>query len=151
MCVRAWAEQSREVANMEAYRVWVLYGYLACPAELLHGHAADILAAELKNTYLVPLFRDEVIYIHDEYQQYVLPKIVDRGKMAKAGRSRSRDLEIEYRGTRVAKKRITDALEVALATMEGLHKQRRVMLKQELSRLLLLFADQPGLLPPVIL
>jgi len=35
-------QRAQDLANVTAYREWVLYGYLVCPDELLHVTSIDI-------------------------------------------------------------------------------------------------------------
>jgi hypothetical protein len=53
-------QRAQDLANIDTYREWVLLGYLVCPVELLRVRAVDIAMVILKESLLLPLFRDEV-------------------------------------------------------------------------------------------
>eukprot|EP00249_Psilotum_nudum_P015741 c25499_g1_i2 orf=223-4398(+) len=142
--------RAQELVNVECYRDWVILGYLVCPAELLRSNGMDIAMAVLKDTLVLPLFRDEYILVHEEYQLYVLPKIAESKKVAKAGRTKQRDADQEYSLAKQVERRICDVHDLATARAESVHRERRTILKQELSQMVLFFMDQPSLLAPNI-
>jgi NCK-associated protein 1 len=98
--------RAQDLANIDTYREWVLLGYLVCPVELLRVRAVDIAMVILKESLLLPLFRDEYIFLHEEYQQHVLPRIVESKKLAKAGRSKARDADAEYNLAKLVEKQM---------------------------------------------
>ncbi|KAE9461836.1 hypothetical protein C3L33_06257, partial [Rhododendron williamsianum] len=65
-------ERAQDLANVTSYREWVLFGYLVCPDELLRVTSIDIA-----------LF-------------YVLPRILESKKMAKSGRTKQKEADLEY-------------------------------------------------------
>lgn len=50
----------------------------------------------------MPLFRNECVYVHEEYAQYVLPRLADLEKVAKSQRG---DVD-EERAAKAARKAI---------------------------------------------
>jgi hypothetical protein len=48
----------------------------------------------------------QYIFLHDEYQQHVLPHIVELKKQAKAERSKARDADAEYHLAKSIEKQI---------------------------------------------
>jgi NCK-associated protein 1 len=48
----------------------------------------------------------QYILLHEEYQQYVLPRIAESKKLAKAGRSKGRDADAEYNLAKQVEKQI---------------------------------------------
>ncbi|KAG0587429.1 hypothetical protein KC19_2G163800 [Ceratodon purpureus] len=140
--------RAQELVNIESYREWALIGYLVCPTELLRPGAVDIASVLLKESLILPLFRDEYILLHEEYQQYVLPRIAESKKLAKAGRSKGRDADAEYNLAKQVEKQICDAQDTAINNADAAHKEHRLLLKQEIGRMLLFFSDQPTLLAP---
>lgn len=48
----------------------------------------------------------QYILIHEEYQQYVLPRIAESKKLAKAGRAKGRDADAEYNLAKQVEKQI---------------------------------------------
>ncbi|XP_024388834.1 probable protein NAP1 isoform X3 [Physcomitrium patens] len=140
--------RAQELVNIEAYREWVLIGYLVCPTELLRPGAVDIALVLLKESILLPLFRDEYVLLHEEYQHYVLPRIAESKKLAKAGRAKGRDADVEYNLAKQVEKQICDAQDTAINNADSAHREHRLLLKQEIGRMLLFFSDQPTLLAP---
>eukprot|EP00250_Pteridium_aquilinum_P014737 c22167_g1_i1 orf=670-4797(-) len=141
--------RAQDLAHMDSYQNWVLFGYLVCPSELLRGSGIDIAMAMLRDTLVLPLFRDEFILLHDEYQLHVLPKIDESKRSAKAGR-KQKDSDQEYILAKQVKKMISDAHDLAISRAESNHRERRTFLRQELSRMVLFFSDQPSLIAPNI-
>lgn len=48
----------------------------------------------------------QYILLHEEYQQYVLPRIAESKKLAKAGRAKGRDADVEYNLAKQVEKQI---------------------------------------------
>ncbi|KAL2631653.1 hypothetical protein R1flu_016339 [Riccia fluitans] len=142
--------RAQDLAHIEAYREWVLFGYLVCPSELLRTNGIEIAMAILRETLVLTLFRDEVLLVHEEYQQYVLPKIAESKKLAKAGRTKGREADAEYNQAKQVEKNICEVQEISITTCDNVHREHRMFLKQELSRMVIFFTDQPTLLAPNI-
>lgn len=51
----------------------------------------------------MPLFRDECVYIHEEYAQYVLPRLAELEKQAK---SQKGEVDEELRAAKAARRAI---------------------------------------------
>ncbi|KAG0472039.1 hypothetical protein HPP92_016585 [Vanilla planifolia] len=83
-------ERAQDLANVTAYREWVLLGYLVCPDELLRVTSIDIAMVVLKENLIITVFRDEYLLLHEEYLHYVLPKVLESKKMAKYGRAKQK-------------------------------------------------------------
>lgn len=142
--------RAQDLANVTAYREWVLYGYLVCPDELLRVTSIDIAMVVLKENLVLTLFRDEYVLLHEEYQLYVLPRILESKKMAKSGRAKQKEADLEYNVAKQVEKMICEVQEQAVVTCDAIHRERRILLKQEIGRMVLFFADQPSLLAPNI-
>nr|CAD1842375.1 unnamed protein product [Ananas comosus var. bracteatus] len=142
--------RAQDLANVTSYREWVVLGYLVCPDELLRVTSIDIAMVVLKENLILPLFRDEFVLLHEEYQLYVLPRIVESKKMAKSGRAKQKEADLEYNVAKQVEKMLSEVHEQALISCEALHRERRILLKQEIGRMVLFFADQPSLLAPNI-
>eukprot|EP01018_Ginkgo_biloba_P029851 Gb_16727 [translate_table: standard] len=142
--------RAQDLANVNAHREWVLLGYLVCPSELLRITGIDIATAVLKENLVLTLYRDECILLHEEYQQYVLPKILESKKMAKAGRTKQKEADVEYNLAKQVEKMICDVHDQAILYADAVHRERRTFLKQEIGRMVLFFTDQPSLLAPNI-
>ncbi|CAM6099238.1 unnamed protein product [Calypogeia fissa] len=142
--------RAQDLAHIDAYREWVLFGYLVCPSELLRTNGIEIAMAILRETLVLFLFRDESILVHEEYQHHVLPKIAESKRLAKTGRVKGREADVEYNQAKQVEKSILEVQEIAIATCDNVHREQRMFLKQELGRMILFFSDQPTLLAPNI-
>ncbi|KAK4710641.1 hypothetical protein R3W88_005154 [Solanum pinnatisectum] len=142
--------RAQDLANVTSYREWVLFGYLVCPDELLRVTSIDIASIVLKENLVLPLFRDEYILLHEDYQLYVLPRILESKKMAKSGRTKQKEADLEYSVAKQVEKMISDVHDQALFSCDAIHRERRIFLKQEIGRMVLFFSDQPSLLAPNI-
>lgn len=142
--------RAQDLANVTSYREWVLFGYLVCPDELLRVTSIDIALVVLKENLVLTLFRDEYILLHEDYQLYVLPRILESKRMAKSGRTKQKEADLEYSVAKQVEKMISEVHEQALYSCDAMHHERRIMLKQEIGRMVLFFSDQPSLLAPNI-
>ncbi|XP_074286130.1 protein NAP1 [Silene latifolia] len=142
--------RAQDLANVTSYREWVLLGYLVCPDELLRVASIDIALVVLKENLVLTLFRDEYILLHEEYQRYVLPRILESKKIAKAGRTKQKEADLDYSVAKQVEKMISEVHEQAFLCCDVIHHERRILLKQEIGRMVLFFTDQPSLLAPNI-
>ncbi|PAN33522.1 hypothetical protein PAHAL_6G027000 [Panicum hallii] len=142
--------RAQDLANVTSYREWVLLGYLVCPDELLRVTSIDVAMVVLKENLILPLFRDEYILLHENYQLYVLPKVLESKRMAKSGRTKQKEADLEYNVAKQVEKMLTEVHEQALVSCDAMHRERRILLKQEIGRMVLFFTDQPSLLAPNI-
>ncbi|XP_020589634.1 probable protein NAP1 isoform X1 [Phalaenopsis equestris] len=142
--------RAQDLANVTAYREWVLLGYLVCPDELLRVTSIDISMVVLKENLIITLFRDEYVLLHEDYLLYVLPKVLESKKMAKYGRAKQKEADLEYNVAKQVEKMLSEVHEQAIISCDGIHRERRILLKQEIGRMVLFFADQPSLLAPNI-
>ncbi|KAL2524781.1 Protein NAP1 [Abeliophyllum distichum] len=104
----------------------------------------------LKENLVLTLFRDEYILLHEDYQLYVLPRILESKKMAKYGRTKQKEADLEYSVAKQVERMISEVHEQALLSCDAIHCERRILLKQEIGRMVLFFTDQPSLLAPNI-
>ncbi|XP_043699376.1 protein NAP1-like isoform X2 [Telopea speciosissima] len=142
--------RAQDLANVNSYREWVLLGYLVCPDELLRITSIDIALAALKENLILTLFRDEYVLLHEDYQFYVLPRVLESKKMAKSGRAKQKEADLEYSVAKQVEKMLSEVHEQALISCDAIHRERRILLKQEIGRMVLFFTDQPSLLAPNI-
>ncbi|KAJ6688592.1 NCK-ASSOCIATED PROTEIN 1, partial [Salix koriyanagi] len=149
-CVIFTSQRARDLANVTSYREWVLLGYLVCPDELLRVNSIDIAMVVLKENLIHTVFRDEYALLHEDYQLYVLPRILELKKMAKCGRTKQREADLEYSVAKHVEKMISEVHEQSLLSFDAIHHERRILLKQEIGRMVLFFTDQPSLLAPNI-
>ncbi|XP_022927151.1 protein NAP1 [Cucurbita moschata] len=142
--------RAQDLANVTSYREWVLFGYLVCPDELLRVTSIDIALVVLKENLILSLFRDEFIHLHEDYQLYVLPRVLESKKMAKSGRTKQKEADLEYSVAKQVEKMISEIQEQAIVACDAIHHERRIFLKQEIGRMVIFFSDQPSLLAPNI-
>ncbi|KAJ4702490.1 Protein NAP1 [Melia azedarach] len=142
--------RAQDLANVTSYREWVLLGYLVCPDELLRVTSIDIALVVLKENLVLSLFRDEYVLLHEDYQLYVLPRILESKRMAKSGRAKQKEADMEYSVAKQVEKMISEVHEQAILSCDLIHRERRILLKQEIGRMVLFFTDQPSLLAPNI-
>lgn len=142
--------RAQDLANVTSYREWALFGYLVCPDELLRVTSIDIALVVLKENLVLTLFRDEHILLHEDYHLYVLPRILESKKMAKSGRTKQKEADLEYSVAKQVEKMISEVHDQAIMSCDVIHRERRTLLKQEIGRMVLFFTDQPSLLAPNI-
>lgn len=142
--------RAQDLANVTAYREWVLFGYLVCPDELLRVTSIDVALVVLKENLVLTLYRDEYILLHEDYLLYVLPRILESKKMAKSGRTKQKEADLEYSVAKQVERMLSEVHEQAISSCDALHHERRILLKQEIGRMVLFFTDQPTLLAPNI-
>ncbi|CAI0401810.1 unnamed protein product [Linum tenue] len=142
--------RAQDLANVTSYREWVLLGYLVCPDELLRVTSIDIAQVVLKENLILTVFRDEYVLLHEDYQLYVLPRVLESKKMAKSGRAKQKEADLEYSVAKQVEKMISEVHDQALVSCDVIHRERRILLKQEIGRMVMFFTDQPSLLAPNI-
>ncbi|KAI7993243.1 putative protein NAP1 [Camellia lanceoleosa] len=96
--------RAQDLANVTSYREWVLLGYLVCPDELLRVTSIDIALVNSRQFFFVSLY----VLLHEDYQLYVLPRILKSKKMAKFGRTKQKEADLEYIVAKQVEKMIRD-------------------------------------------
>ncbi|CAL5425205.1 unnamed protein product [Camellia sinensis] len=122
-------ERAQDLANVTSYREWVLLGYLVCPDELLRVTSIDIALGL------------SIICVATD---------VGVKEDAKSGRTKQKEADLEYIVAKQVEKMISEVHEQALFSCDAIHRERRILLKQEIGRMVLFFTDQPSLLAPNI-
>lgn len=118
-----------ELIPYEVMERWVVFGYLVIFPELSDEDSFNRLKIALKHSYVVVLFRDEVIHIHSLLQSF---------------------LE-SFWTAKIASKRINEIKEtfsIACSQTPKIHADRRAYLRLALRELHLILSDEPGLLGP---
>lgn len=118
---------SCEYVSLETLDRWVIFGILL--NHQLLGQANQITSmwvSALESSWVVPLFRDEVIYIH-QYIQNAFEGLKGYGK-------------------RISE--VKDCYNHAVQKAALMHRERRKFLRTALKELAMIFTDQPGLLGP---
>eukprot|EP00002_Diphylleia_rotans_P015130 TRINITY_DN292_c0_g3_i1.p1 TRINITY_DN292_c0_g3~~TRINITY_DN292_c0_g3_i1.p1 ORF type:complete len:1146 (+),score=269.41 TRINITY_DN292_c0_g3_i1:50-3487(+) len=120
-----------ELVFLAKFYLWIVYGFLFCPKGI-KVECLDLLKVALSDGWVATIYRDEVLYVHDQFEElfgwYTIPTL----KQSKG------------------KKFVSEASAAAVQGSGEAHTQRRIYLKQELSQLYHLLSDRPGLLGPKI-
>ncbi|KAL5261551.1 hypothetical protein ACHWQZ_G007307 [Mnemiopsis leidyi] len=117
-----------KMISLEKLNEWILYGYLVCPSQL---NSSDQKAWKnaLSDSYIVTLFRDEVVNIHAMYI----------------------DVFERYKGHRKLVQMVQEAA-VSFAKDTYLkHQGRRSYLRLMLSEMINIVTSSPGLIAPKLL
>ncbi len=116
-----------EYLSLEAIERWIIFGFALChPALSQNQTANELWTLALSSGWILPLFRDEVLYIHN-YVQVFFEGIKGYGKKVNE---------------------IKDCYNNAVQNACILHRERRKFLRSAMRELNLLCSDQPGLLGP---
>lgn len=118
---------SCEYVSLETLDRWVIFGLLLNHQMLGQSNqVTSMWISSLESSWVIALFRDEVIYIH----QYI---------------------QIAFEGLKGYSKRISevkDCYNHAMQKAALMHRERRKFLRTALKELALILTDQPGLLGP---
>ncbi|XP_039297547.1 membrane-associated protein Hem isoform X2 [Nilaparvata lugens] len=117
---------SCEYLSLETIERWIIFGFMLCHHKLNKEQSNKLWLMALENSWVVTLFRDEVIYIH-AYIQTLFDGIKGYGK-------------------RVSE--VKDCYNQAIQKATYRHRERRKFLRTALKEMGLIFTDQPGLLGP---
>ncbi|KAK4469709.1 hypothetical protein MN116_006617 [Schistosoma mekongi] len=118
-----------ELIPYEVMERWVVFGYFLIYPELTDEESFNRLKVALRHSYVVVLFREEVIYIHSLLQSFLESAWVNK----------------------VGAKRISEIKEtfsIACSQTPKMHADRRAYLRLSLRQLHLILSDEPGLLGP---
>nr|CUU97887.1 hypothetical transcript [Hymenolepis microstoma] len=119
-----------ELLSYEVMERWVVFGFLLIgPAS---GEGDDSFARirlALRNSYVIVLFRDEVIHVHG-----LLTLFFESVWTGKSSSKRLSDIK--------------EAMSIAYSQAPGAHSDRRAYLRSSLRQLHSVLSDQPGLLGP---
>lgn len=116
-----------EYLSLETLERWIIFGFALCHPTLSQNQTANELwVLALSSGWVVPLFRDEVLYIHSYIQAF-------------------------FEGIKGYSKKVTEVKDCYNNAVQNaciIHRERRKFLRSALRELVLLSADQPGLLGP---
>jgi len=117
---------------------WIVYGFLLTPEQFAMPEPMDILKVALQQSYLVPLYLNEMHYIHAEYEN-----------MFSTYKSANKLLSKQFKKD---KKNFGEILAQSVQPTLGTKNRndRRTFIRHELQQLVLLMKDFPGLLGPKI-
>lgn len=116
---------------------WVVWGYYACPSAIINENSVTLLCDILKDNFVMPIYRDQVINVHEEFNSIFDKNIVWVKKEKGA-----------FKITKHKK-----AFKAATENLDGMkkaHEDMRVYLSHEVELLVELFNEFPSLLAPRI-
>ena len=121
---------------MDDYTTYVVYASLVCPTLLYRGDFMPLFKMVATDVLVVPLFRDHVLNVHTEFEALAgwFPTRSWTGAAAPKG------LKLKAVMREVAKE--------ATLTAGLKHRERRSYLRGEISTLIQLFNQLPGLIAP---
>lgn len=117
---------SCEYLALESMERWIIFGFMLCHQALSQEQPNKLWLSALESSWVVALFRDEVIYVH-AYIQGFFDSIKGYSK-------------------RISE--VKDAYNQAIQKATYRHRERRKFLRTALKELGLILTDQPGLLGP---
>lgn len=118
-----------ELIPYEIMERWVVFGYLLIFPELADEESFNRLKAVLRHSYVVVLFREEVLYVHA-----VLQSFFESVWTNKVGMKRVSEIK--------------ETFSIACSQSPKVHADRRAYLRSSLRQLHLVLSDEPGLLGP---
>eukprot|EP00002_Diphylleia_rotans_P027071 TRINITY_DN5416_c0_g1_i7.p1 TRINITY_DN5416_c0_g1~~TRINITY_DN5416_c0_g1_i7.p1 ORF type:complete len:1061 (+),score=180.95 TRINITY_DN5416_c0_g1_i7:43-3225(+) len=120
-----------ELVYLGQFQLWIIYGFLACPRAITE-ETQNILKAVLSDGWVIPIYRDEVMFTHAEFE-FIAEKTPN----------------LPVKNSKL-KKLINEAAVTAIQNSGPEHINRRIYLRQEIKGLVQLMQDRPGLLGPKI-
>lgn len=117
---------SCETLSLDRIERWVILGFTLCHTFLNQEQPSKLWITALESSWVLALFRDEVIYIHQYIQTF-------------------------FEGMKGYSKRVSEVKECynqAVQKAGYRHRERRKFLRTALKELGLILTDQPGLLGP---
>lgn len=116
-----------EYLSLEVIERWIIFGFSVChPILLTNQTANELWTLALSSGWVLPLFRDEVLYIHAYVQTFFE----------------------SMKGYSKKVSEVKDCYNNAVQVSTKTHRERRKFLCSALRELSLLCSDQPGLLGP---
>ncbi|XP_042450264.1 probable protein NAP1 isoform X2 [Zingiber officinale] len=82
----------------------------------------------LKEHLVQTLFRDEYDLLHEDYQLYLLPSILESKKLAKSGQAKQKYADLEYNVT----KQVEKMIRVCEAKSMSEEKEKKIGLRRSL-------------------
>uniref|UniRef100_A0A0A9YNG5 Membrane-associated protein Hem n=5 Tax=Lygus hesperus TaxID=30085 RepID=A0A0A9YNG5_LYGHE len=117
---------SCEFISLELVDKWIIFGFLLCHHKIGQDQGHKMWIGALESSWVIALFRDEVIYIHS-YVQTLFDSMKGYSK-------------------RISE--VKDCYSHAIQKATYRHRERRKFLRTALKELALMLTDQPGLLGP---
>lgn len=117
---------SCEYLSLDTLERWIIFGFMLCHQSLSQDQASKMWISALESSWVTPLFRDEVIYIHAYIQAFF----------------------DTLKGYSKKISEVKDCYSQAIQKAGYRHRERRKFLRTALKELGLILTDQPGLLGP---
>ncbi|XP_042421368.1 probable protein NAP1 [Zingiber officinale] len=76
-------------------------------SQLEVAYAEEFLQVVLKEHLVLTLFRDEYDLLHEDYQLFLLPSILESKKLAKSRRAKQKYADLEYNVAKQVEKMIS--------------------------------------------
>lgn len=135
MLINVGEKNHFELLQIEKLRNFTLWSFLICPAELARPQALDLLQLCLKQEFVVPIFREKVLDIHEQFEE-----TFENFKMPSSSSGNKFKLSNH-------KKVLKEAYAEPQETIKH-HLEMRSYLQLELNTLLTFFSDVPHVLAP---
>lgn len=138
MCYPLISKQQLMMRLSPKIYMWIVYCFLLTPEQFAMPEAMEVLKFALKQSYVAPLYLNEVYYIHSEYEL-----------LFSSYKSQNKVLNKQFKKE---KKNLSEILSQSVQATMGpkFRSDRRTFIRHELQQLLLLSKDYPGLLGPKI-
>jgi NCK-associated protein 1 len=138
MCYPPISQQQMMARLSPKLYTWVVYGLLLAPEQFAMPEVLELLKLALVQSYIAPLYLNEVCFIHAEYDV-----------LFSTYKSANKLFAKQFKKD---KKVVTDMLPLCVQPTQGpkLRADRRAYIRHELRQLVLLCKDYPGLLGPKI-
>lgn len=117
---------SCEYLSLESMEKWIIFSLTICYPQISQEPFARMWTGALESSWVIPLFRDEVIHIHSNVIAFLE--------------------SVKGQGKRVSE--VKDYYTNAVQKCGYIHRERRKFLRTALKELGLILTDQPGLLGP---
>ncbi|KAF6265579.1 membrane-associated apoptosis protein-domain-containing protein [Scenedesmus sp. NREL 46B-D3] len=133
--------------RLDDFRSWAQLGFLACPAALQGVNAQSLLAALLRESFLLPLYGDVVLPLHSMYQQHVTPALEQLVcvLLDSSGNKAAKQQQVQE-----ARQLVGKCYQSAVDTAEAEHAARRRYICRVLQDLLVCCEDDASLLPEAL-
>lgn len=125
------------ILSLHRMQEWVVWGFFACPSAIINENSVNLLCDILKDNFLMPVYRDQVLNMHEEFVPIFDKNIVWVKKEKGA---------FKITKHKKAFKTATENLDA----MKKAHEDMRVYLSHEVELLVELFQEFPSLLAPRI-
>lgn len=133
--------------RLDDFRSWAQLGFLACPAALQGVNAQNLLAALLRDSFLLPVFGDFVLPLHSMYQHHVTPALE---QLVSVLLDSSSNKATKQQQLQDARQLVGKCYQAAVEAAEAEHAARRRYICRVLQDLLACLEDDASLLPEAL-